>query len=74
MNQLLYGVDIIDLVRQQNVTFVAQRDQPAIEHPVHRAGQGYAVVDHVGPSCFNAHDMGCLSFGPTPAIDKLHAR
>ena len=46
----------------------------AIEEPVGGSGQRYAVLDCIGPTFFDRHDMGGLGFRAAASVDNAKAR
>lgn len=61
---------IIHMPGDHNVQTMAERDEAAIEHPVHSAGQRHTVKHLVGPIGPHRTDMRCLDLGTPSAIDK----
>ena len=49
MEKLRHPINVIDLAREQDVTCIAQRDQPSVEHPMYRAGSAIPFVTASGP-------------------------
>jgi len=63
---------IIHLTRNHNVEIIRKPDQPAIKHPMRRAGKRDAILHAVRPAKLDRLDMRGLRFSAPTAIDELH--
>lgn len=68
------AVLIIGLPRDQDRQVVSQADQPAIEHPMRRAGEGNPVADDIGTVRLDRPDMRGGDLRPPATIDQPQPR
>ena len=50
VDQALHAIAVIHVPRDDDVEIIAEANQPAIKHPMRRAGQRHAIVDDIGPN------------------------
>lgn len=65
---------VVCLSRHQDPELIIEPDQPSIEHPVRRSGQGKTVSDDVGSVCFDGVNMCGLHLGSPATVDELQTR
>lgn len=61
---------VIGLARDEDLHIIPKADQPAVEHPMRRAGQGEPIADDVRTVLLDRSDMGGVDLRPPAAIDQ----